>query len=161
MLHKFYALITPYIWVLLATCSITIVSKIILSIFDVTNILLLYLLPVLIAAVHWGLYPSIFASALGVLSFDFFFIPPFLSFSVADLRYLLSFFVFLLVALITGTMATRLKNQAEAAGQRERRTTALYALSKKFVAETEIGKVLPISLSKRFRKRWMAMYLFF
>jgi two-component system, OmpR family, sensor histidine kinase KdpD len=137
-----------YLLTLVFIIFITILSKIIHSIFDSTNIVLLYLLPVLLAAVRWGIGASVFASILGVLAFDFFFVPPFLSFSVADLRYLLSFMVFLLVALITGTLATNLRNQAEKAQRREQRTAALYALSSEIVAESELDPVLQTVVEK-------------
>ncbi|HHW42099.1 MAG TPA: sensor histidine kinase KdpD [Syntrophomonadaceae bacterium] len=132
----------PYAGVLVAVMLVTILSKILQPLFGLTNIALLYLLPVLFSAVKWGRGPSIFASVLGVLAFDFFFVPPVLSFTVFDLRYLLSFGVFLVVAIITGTMATHLKTQAENARRRETRTAALYALSRKLTAETDLKGVL-------------------
>ncbi|HEX3044081.1 MAG TPA: DUF4118 domain-containing protein [Bacillota bacterium] len=132
----------PYLWTCIAIAAITYLSTVIHSIFDQTNIALLYLLPVLLAAVRWGLGVSIFTSILGVLAFDFFFVPPQLNITVSDLRYLLSFLVFLTVALITSTIATRLRDQVKEARQRESRTAALYALSSKITAETDLEKVL-------------------
>ncbi|MBZ4654958.1 MAG: Osmosensitive channel His kinase sensor [Peptococcaceae bacterium] len=70
-----------------------------------------------------------------------------LSITVDDLKYLLSFAIFLLVAVITGTMANRLRNQAEIARRRETRTSALYALSRKIVAETELDGILKTVVS--------------
>ncbi|MBE3573647.1 MAG: sensor histidine kinase KdpD [Moorella humiferrea] len=132
----------PYAGVLVAVMLVTVLNKILQPVFDLTNIALLYLLPVLFCAARWGRGPSILASVLGVLAFDFFFVPPVLSFTVFDLRYLLSFGVFLMVAVITSTMATRLKAQAENARRRETRTAALYALSRKMAAETDIEGIL-------------------
>lgn len=90
---------------------LTLISKFLEPTFDLINIVLLYLLPVLFSDAYWGRGPSIFSSLLGVLAFDIFFIPPVLSVTVHDLGYLLSFLIFLLVAVITSTMASRLKNQ--------------------------------------------------
>ena len=134
--------IWPYIGTNLFIIAITIFNKLLEPAFDLTNIALLYLLPVLFSAVYWGQGPSIMASLVGVLAFDIFFVPPVLSITVADLRYLLSFAIFLLVALITSNMAIRLRNQANLARVREARTGALYALSRKIVAETDIEGVL-------------------
>ncbi len=131
-----------YSWTLAAVVAVTILGKILQPSFDIINILVLYLLPVLISAVRWGLGPSFFAALLGVLAFDFFFVPPALSFEVSDVRYVLTFAVFLLVALVTGTMATRLRTDAESARDRERRTAALYALSREIAAQTDLQKVL-------------------
>lgn len=132
--------ILPYFWTLLLVVMITFLN-VFLGV-DLINIALLYLLPVLFSAVYWGKGPSIMASLLGVLSFDVFFVPPFFSITVDDLRYLLSFVIFLLVAVITGTFATKLRNQAVVSRKRETRTAALYALSKKIVVETDIEGML-------------------
>ena len=107
-------------------------------VFDLDNIVLLYLLPVLLSSVRWGLRPAYYAAVLGVLSFDLFFIPPVLSFSVADLRYLISFGVFLLVAGLTAGLAVKLKQQVHLAEQREAHTAILYALSKQLGAVSTI-----------------------
>ena len=135
-------LLIPYIWIIGFIAVITVSGKALERTFDLVNIVLLYLLPVLIAAVRWGLWPSLAASLLGILSFDFFFVPPVMSFTVHDVHYLLSFAIFLLVAFVTGTLAARLRAQAHEAEQRERRTAALYLLSHKIAAETDIQQVL-------------------
>lgn len=125
-----------------AVLVVTAFGKVLHPAFDLANIELLYLLPVLISAVRWGRGPSILASLLGVLALDFFFVPPTLRFTIADLRYFLSFAIFLVVAIITGTMATRLKTQAENARRRENRLAALYSLSKKLAANTDAQEIL-------------------
>jgi two-component system, OmpR family, sensor histidine kinase KdpD len=124
--------------------AITAVGKVLQPAFDLVNISLLYLLPVLLSAVRWGLWPSLFASFLGILAFDYFFVPPFMSLSVSDIRYLLNFAVFLLVAFVTGTLAARFRRQTDAAEERERRTGALYSLSSRIAVETDMERVLTI-----------------
>ena len=52
---------------------------------------------------------------------------PFYTFSVSDVRYVLTFGVMLVVALVMGNLTGRIRNQAEAAREREQRTSALYA----------------------------------
>lgn len=130
----------PYLLTIVAVTLITLINMFIG--FDLLNIGLLYLLPVLFSAAYWGRGPSILASVLGVLSFDVFFVPPVSSITVHDLKYLLSFAIFLLVAVMTGTMANRLRAQAETARRREARMAALYALSRKIVVETDIDGIL-------------------
>ncbi len=125
-----------------AVAAITILGKALQPVFDPVNIALLYLLPVLVSAVRWGRGPSFFASFAGVVAFDFFFVPPVLSFSVDDVRYIFSFAVFLVVALVTGTLATRLRRQARDAEEREKRTAALYGLSRKIAVESDLRQVL-------------------
>jgi two-component system, OmpR family, sensor histidine kinase KdpD len=138
----FYPSLKQYCWTLAAVAAVTILGKILHPSFDLINIALLYLLPVLISAVRWGRGPSVLASFSGVLAFDYFFVPPVFSFTVSDLRYVVSFAVFLVVALVTGTMATRLRNEVERARERERRTASLYALRRDIAAEPDLQRVL-------------------
>jgi len=72
----------------------------------------------------------VLAAVLGIASFDFFFVHPYYTFSVSDIRYVLTFGVMLLVALVLGGLTGRIRSQAEASREREQRTAALYALSR-------------------------------
>lgn len=109
--------------------------------FESVNIALLYLLPVLVSAVRWGLQPAIYGAVLGVMAFDYFFIPPIFSYSVSDLRYLISFGVFLAVAILTAGLATSLMHKTREATQRERITASLYGLSRKIAMVPDIHDV--------------------
>jgi two-component system sensor histidine kinase KdpD len=131
-----------YAWSFLTVLATTVIGRLLVPLFDLVNIALIFLLPVLISAVFWGLGPSLFASSLGVLCFDFFFVPPVLSFTVSDPSHVFVFVVFLLVSLVTGTLATKLRNELERTRQREKRTLALYDLSREIVAETDLQEVL-------------------
>ncbi|HHP50394.1 MAG TPA: sensor histidine kinase KdpD [Moorella mulderi] len=122
--------------------AVTVLNKILQPFFDLTNIYLLYLLPVLFSALKFGLGPSLFAAVLSILAFDFFFVEPTFSFTVLDLRYFISFLVFLGMAFITANMATRLKAQAENASRRERHTAALYAFSRKMAVAADMGSLI-------------------
>lgn len=131
-----------YIGVTLSIFAITILLKLFGPTFDLVNIALIYLLPVVLSAVYGGKGPSYYAAAMGVLAFDFFFVPPQLSFTVADLRYTISFAVFLAVAALTGSLAARLKEQLEFAKQREALTASLYAMSKEMNAISDLNALL-------------------
>jgi len=132
----------PYLKVFIQILLITALGKVAGNAIDLTNLAMLYLLPVLFAAARLGLAPSVFAALSGVLAFDFFFVPPVFRLTVYDLRYLLTFGVFLLVATLTGTMANRLRFQAEEARKREVRTRALYNLSRELAAVTDLDELL-------------------
>ncbi|MCE9595711.1 MAG: sensor histidine kinase KdpD [Planctomycetes bacterium] len=102
---------------------------------------MIYLLGVLIVSTRVTRGPALVAAVASVAALDFFFVPPVFTFDVSDLRYLITFSVMLIVALTVSTFTLRLRDQAEAARQRERRTAALYAMSRQFVIETGVGEI--------------------
>jgi two-component system sensor histidine kinase KdpD len=97
---------------------------------DPTNLVMLYLLVVVVAAIRWGRGPSVLTAVLSALAFDFFMVPPHLTFAVANAQYILTFFGLLVVGLVISTLAVRERDQAESARRREMHTAALYDLSR-------------------------------
>jgi two-component system sensor histidine kinase KdpD len=97
---------------------------------ELTNLVMLYLLGVAFAGVRLGRGPSVLTVILSVMSLDFFFVPPRLTFAVADAQYLLTFLVMLIVALTIATLMASVRQQNRVAGARERRTAMLYAMSR-------------------------------
>ena len=94
------------------------------------NLVMVFLAGVAAAAYHYGRGPAILASIAAVLIFDFCFVPPRLTFAVSDWEYVFTFVVMLAIGLILGTLTARLKDQAAHARLREKRTLALYELSR-------------------------------
>lgn len=95
-----------------------------------TNLAMLYILVVVITAIRWGRGASIFSAILSVLIFDFFFVPPHFSLTVADTQYLIAFATLFVVAIVVSNLTLRAKEQAEEAKNREAYTIALYNLSR-------------------------------
>ena len=91
---------------------------------------MVYLVGVLVVATRLGRAQAIAASVASVAAFDFFFVPPHLSFSVASTQHLLTFVIMLGAALVMGGMASRIRQQAVAGRERERRTEALLGLAR-------------------------------
>ena len=102
------------------------------------NMIMVYLLTVVVSAIFWGFGPSILVSVLSVLAFDFFFVPPFLTFTVDDTQYIFTFVVLLLVGIIISYLTSRIRLQTEAARERERQTAALYALGKDLAVANDL-----------------------
>lgn len=113
--------------------------------FSVANLIMMYLLGVAIVATRWGRGPSVFASVLSVAVFDFFFIPPYFSFAVSDIEYMLTFGVMLVVALLISSLAAKSRQQAEAARKRERRTSVLYAMSRDLATHRTVEKLTDVA----------------
>ncbi len=130
-----------FAWALAVVCVSTAICWWSRSVLTMADQAMIYLVGVLIVASRMPRAPSLFAAVASVGALDFFFVPPFFTFNVSDLRYLLTFVVMLAVGLIVSSFTVRLREQAEAARQRERRTAALYAMSRQFVIETGVGEI--------------------
>jgi two-component system, OmpR family, sensor histidine kinase KdpD len=131
----------PYLWTLLTISLITFIGIFLTPFFDLLNIALLYLLPVMISAVYWGRVPSFFASFVGVMAFDFFIVPPVYGLKPQDIRYLFTFAIYMLVAIVISTMAATLRDELEKTRKSESLTAALYALSRQMAAVTDLQQI--------------------
>jgi len=101
----------------------------------VVDVAMLYLLGIVFTASYTGKGPSLLATLLGVAAFDFFFVPPYFTFAVSDARYVFTFIVMFIVAIVISSLTLQVREQANAARQRERRTAALYNLSRELAHE--------------------------
>src|SRR3984885_1758956 len=93
-----------------------------------------YLIPVIIAATQWGIWPATLASVAGTAAADFFFLPPFYSFQVDDPQEAVDLMLFLVVALVSSNLASRLHRETEALRQREKEIQQLYEFSRRLAA---------------------------
>jgi two-component system sensor histidine kinase KdpD len=104
---------------------------------------MVFLTAILFTALRCGLGPSIAASAASLLVYDFFFVDPLYTLSVAKRQDLLSLLAFLVVAVLTSNLMTRVRDQADAARRRAALTEALYAFSRELAAAVGIDDLLP------------------
>lgn len=130
--------------IILMIAAITITAAFLVPFFDLLNIALLYLLPVIISAACWGLGPSLFASFLGILAFDYVIIPPIFSFKPDETKYFFTFAVYLIVAMVIATMAAKLRDELEKTRKSEQISSALYALSRQMVAVSDLQLIWEI-----------------
>jgi two-component system, OmpR family, sensor histidine kinase KdpD len=112
---------------------------------SVTDVAMIYLLGVIFVASRYGRGPSVFASLLSIASFDFFFVPPRFTFAVSDVRYALTFGVMLAAALVASHLTLRIRAQAQTARDRERRTGAVYAMSRALAAARTPADLIAIA----------------
>ncbi len=112
------------------------------AVLDLPNIVMLFLLAVLGVALRWGRGPAALASLLNVAAFDYFFVPPKLSFSVSDVQYLLTFGVMLAVGLIVGQLTAGLRYQARIATHRERRSHSLFEVARDLSSVLAVEQVV-------------------
>jgi two-component system, OmpR family, sensor histidine kinase KdpD len=93
-----------------------------------------YLVPVIIAATRWGIWPATLASIASMAEADFFFFPPIFSFQVEDPQEVIDLLLFLVVALVSSNLASRLRQETETLRQRERDIHNLYDFSRRLAA---------------------------
>lgn len=120
----------------------TLACKLLQGVLAPTNMVMIYLLAVVLAALRLGLKPAILTAFLGVLAFDFFFVPPHLTFAVADTEYFITFAALFAVGVIISTLVARVGERAEAVREREMQTASLYHLSRDLAAAAQIETVL-------------------
>ncbi|MBF0126166.1 MAG: sensor histidine kinase KdpD [Magnetococcales bacterium] len=99
-----------------------------------SDLVMLYLLPIMAIAFRFGKGPSLLASALSVAAYDFFFVHPYFTFLVEDSQYILTFTILFLVGIVFSGLMTRIRKQERKAQERERQTDALYRLSRDIIA---------------------------
>jgi len=123
---------------------------------SVTDVAMVYLLGAGVVASRFGRGPSVFSAFLSIAAFDFFFVPPRFTFAFGDLRYALTFIVMLAIALVISGLTLRIREQAETARLRERRTGALYAMSRELAATrgfADLARVASRHLQDTFEAR--------
>jgi two-component system sensor histidine kinase KdpD len=125
-----------------AVCLAGATAKILESFLSLPNLSMVFLIAVLFSAVTWGLGPSILASILSLLVYDFFFVIPIFTLTVANPQDILALVIFLITAVLTSNLAARVRYQADAANHREARTAALYALSRQIAGAAGLNDVL-------------------
>jgi two-component system sensor histidine kinase KdpD len=125
----------------------TLIGYFVLGKLEPVNLVMLYLVCTVIAAVFLGRGPALLTTILGVLAFDFFLVPPYLTFAVTDTQYIITFIGLFIVSLVVSTLTARTRDQADAAIQREAHTSALYTLGRELTSATDLNQVSEIIIS--------------
>jgi len=125
----------------------TVLSALVHPLFSPANLVMIYLLTVVIAAIYLGRGPSLLAAVLSVAAFDYFFVPPSLTLAVSDSEYLLTFLGLLVVGLVISNLAVRVREQAESAERREVQTAELYALSRDLAVAVDLDGIMQAVLT--------------
>ena len=150
-----------YIWAVAVTMISTLVGHLVFGQLELANLVMVYLLGVVFIATRFGRGPSILASVLGVGSFDFLFVEPYYSFSVADSQFLITLLAMLVVAIVISNLMVNVRSQAKVASHRERRAAVLYAMSKDLAAsqsEDDVVRTAVRHLHSEFSSRNVILF---
>jgi len=130
---------------MVAVAVATGLSWLMFPLFELANLIMTYLLAIVVIAARYGRGPSVLAAVASVAAFDFFFVPPYLTFAVADTQYVLTFAVMLAVGLVISGLTARIRLQAEASKHREQRTAALYAMSRELAQAGAVEDLVSVA----------------
>lgn len=108
----------------------------------VLNVLLIFLLLTFALALTRGLWPAVLCAVLGFVAFDIFFIPPYLTFSVADEDHVLALFVYLGIAIVTARLISRVREQTTQAELESHRATMLAELNAALIGDATLSVIL-------------------
>jgi len=109
--------------------------------FELSNLIMVYLLSTAWVAANYGRIEATLATVISILIFDFCFVPPRWTFAVTDIQYLVTFGVMLVIGLLISTLTLRRREQANVVIERERRTAALYELTRHLAVATSLSDV--------------------
>src|SRR5438477_922302 len=127
----------PYVWSTAAVAAALVSGGLFSALAPLPNISMVFLMAVLFSAVSFGMWPAVYASVLSFLCYNFFFIEPLYTFQVTQPHELLALIIFLIVAIVTSTLAGRVRDQARAANERARTMRRLYEFTWKLSGITD------------------------
>ena len=102
--------------------------------FDLSNIVMLFLLATVAVAILFGRGPAVVAAVVNVLAFDFFYVPPQFTFAVSDVQYVFTFVVMLVVGLVIGQLTAGMRHQARFASQTAERAQRMFEMARELSA---------------------------
>ena len=107
-----------------------------------TTVALMFLVAVLLSSAYWGLRYALVLAVGATAAFNFFFLPPVGTFTIADPQNWIALFAFLVTAVVASNLAERARREAEAAKQRRREVERLYGLSQRLLASENVLELL-------------------
>jgi len=142
--------VTPaaLLWSTVGVAAAVAVGRALATLTAVPNLSMLFLLAVLLPAVAFGIWPAIYASVLSFVAYNFFFIEPLYTFTVAEPHELLALFTFLVVAVTAAALAGRVREQARFSVQRVRATRRLYEFTRKLSGLATVDQVAEAAVSE-------------
>jgi two-component system, OmpR family, sensor histidine kinase KdpD len=127
-----------------------------------TTVALTFLLAVLIVSANWGLTVAVFMSFVAALAFNFFFLPPVGTLTIADTQNWVALFAFLFTAVMASNLSERVRRQARIADERRREVERLYSFSQQLLVTENVVELLnaiPHYLVETFGASQAAIYL--
>jgi two-component system sensor histidine kinase KdpD len=107
-----------------------------------TTVALTFLLAVLVVAATWGLRCAVFMAVVAALAFNYFFLPPVGTFTIADPQNWVALFAFLVTAVISSQLSERARREAANANERRHDVERLYSFSQQLLSSDNVAELL-------------------
>lgn len=131
-----------YLGSLVLVMAATLLSSLVQPFLSPTNMVMIYLLAVVVAAFRLGLRPAVLTAGLGVLAFDFCFVPPRWTFTVNDSEYVFTFLGLFTVGVVISSLVAKAKDRAEVVREREQQTESLYYLTRDLATAAQMDTIM-------------------
>lgn len=144
---------TGYVVSALFVAAFTALAVTVHSFGGLTNVALVYLIPVLAAASLYGMRTGVFTGIVSALAYNFFFLPPIYTFTIEDPENVLTVVVFIAVAIVTSQLAARVRVQANLAERSSGQNAALASFARTLAGVSnrqELGQILCGEVSGQF-----------
>ena len=115
-----------------------------INVLNPTTVALTFLLAVLVVSAFWGLRFSIFLAILATLAFNYYFLPPYRTFTVADPQNWIALVAFLVTALIASQLSEKARRQTLASTQRRKEIERLYGFSQQLLTTENLPELLNV-----------------
>jgi len=132
----------PYFFSVLIITLITLIGGFLAPHANPLDVLMLLFLPVMVIGFLWGNNVNLFASLFSVAMVDFFFVPPYFSFAIGNLKCLYSFTIFIVVATVINLLGRFVRWRTKSAHYRERFISALYSFSHEMMMAESLDDIL-------------------
>jgi two-component system sensor histidine kinase KdpD len=138
----------PFVYATVAVAGALGAGELLTALTPIPNLSVVFLLAVLLIAVRFGIWPAVYASVLSFLTFNFFFIEPIYTFTVAEPYELLALVTFLIVAVVTSALAGRVRQEAQISASRMRATRRLYEFTRRLSGLAALDAVAEAAASE-------------
>ncbi|MBV9260072.1 MAG: sensor histidine kinase KdpD, partial [Pseudolabrys sp.] len=138
----------PFAYATIAVAVALGIGEMLTLLTPIPNLSMVFLLAVLVTAINFGMWPAIYASVLSFLTYNFFFIPPIYTFTIAEPYELLALIIFLVVAVMSSALAGRVRQQAQISANRMRAMRRLYEFTRRLSGLASIDAVAEGSASE-------------
>jgi two-component system, OmpR family, sensor histidine kinase KdpD len=131
-----------YVDTLAIVTAALVLGEVLKQFLAISNIALVFLTAILTSAIAYGLWTALFACALSLLAYNFFFLPPLYTFTIAEPENIVNLFFFGFAAVIVSNLTARVRAQAVVARNRARTTEDLYQFSRKLAGVVRLDDLL-------------------